>query len=439
MSLSKKIKQRDLYIFKSFSFSLLARIIGLIFTILVTPTILSYLGNEQYAIWSIVISFSGFLAFSDFGLSAGLLNFILKNKNDKIKVKKGIVSTFWFLVIASCVLMLTLSSLSLLINWNNVFNTSNDSVDVQSLIPLIIVLFLFNIPFSIIQKIQFGYLHNHIYHIWEVIQKSTLIITIFAGISFELSLNALLIIYYSIFIIINVLNLIIYRYKNDVFNIVKDTNKNKLDKNIFNSIFKTGVLFLLMNLTYTFGRSTDKVIIGYFGELTEVTNYDILLKPFEIFMVFIMMFTSTLWSAFGDAIYKKDFKWIKNVIRKSLYIILFLSLGITFTMSLYGNFVLELWLGNEYNFEMKYFISLGIWIFILALSNIFSAFLNASNKLVFQIYTFASYAILSIILKPIFITYFSLLEFIYINTICYSLAILIPSVYFIKNKGYENN
>ena len=76
--LINRFGERGAYIAKSFTASFAARIFGLIFSILITPMMLDYLGNENYGLWTVLISFSGFLAFSDFGLSAGLLNFILK-------------------------------------------------------------------------------------------------------------------------------------------------------------------------------------------------------------------------------------------------------------------------------------------------------------------------------------------------------------------------
>ena len=71
-----------------------------------------------------------------------------------------------------------------------------------------------------------------------------------------------------------------------------------------------------MNITFVIGMSTNKIIIAYWGSIDMVTDYDILLKPFEFIMVFVMMFTSSLWPAFGDAIISKDLDWIQKVMNK---------------------------------------------------------------------------------------------------------------------------
>ena len=106
----KTYNKRSKFVIKSFSTSFFARLMGLVFTVLITPILINYLGKEDYGLWSILISFSSFLAFSDFGLGAGLLNFILSNKNDKVKTQVGIFSTFYFLLTTSLLLIILLIS-----------------------------------------------------------------------------------------------------------------------------------------------------------------------------------------------------------------------------------------------------------------------------------------------------------------------------------------
>lgn len=434
----KTNNKRSKFVIKSFSISFFARLMGLVFTVLITPMLINYLGKEDYGLWSILISFSSFLAFSDFGLGAGLLNFILLNKNDKVKTQLGVFSTFYFLLTTSLLLIILLISLSYLINWNDFFNTDYNKTN--NLIRSVIFLFLFNIPFSIIQKIQFGFLENYIFHVWEVVQKIFLIVFIFISVYFELDLINICIGYYLIFILINILNLIYYEVTNKHLKFIELFNKRpQINKDVFSKIFKFGYLFFFMNITFVIGMSTNKIIIAYWGSIDMVTDYDILLKPFEFIMVFVMMFTSSLWPAFGDAIISKDLDWIQKVMNKSILIIIFSVILITTIMVLFGNDILNLWLGNIYIYDYKYFILFGVWTFVLSISNLYSALLNASNYLKFQIITFLSYGIISFFFKVYGLTNFGLFGFILFNTIAYLIAILLPNFFIykrIKNEIY---
>ena len=90
-------------------------------------------------------------------------------------------------------------------------------------------------------------------------------------------------------------------------------------------------------------------------------------------------------------------------------------------------------------FDYKYFILLGVWTFVISIPNVYSAFLNASNYLKFQIITFSFYAIISFFLKVYGLTNFGLIGFILFNTIAYLIAILLPDLLMykkIKNEIY---
>ena len=81
----------------------------------------------------------------------------------------------------------------------------------------------------------------------------------------------------------------------------------------------------------------------------------------------------------------------------------------------------------------------GVWTFVLSISNLYSALLNASNYLKFQIITFLSYGIISFFFKVYGLTNFGLFGFILFNTIAYLIAILLPNFFIykrIKNEIY---
>lgn len=428
-----KLESRNLYILKSFSASFLARIIGLITTVVITPLLLKYLGEEQFGIWSIIIGFSAYLSFADFGLSNGLLNFLLKHKNNSGITKKAISTTFIFLNLTSVFLIILFGILSYYFNWNSFFDTEISSLN--AMFTLVVFIYLANIPLLIIQKIEFAYLHNHVYHFWEVFQKLIIVIGIFVLVKFNFELIWFVIMYYLPVNISNLLNILFYSKTNKALNVSFILFREmKFDKPIFKSIFKIGILFLMMNLTYVLGRSLDKLILGHWGSLEMVTYYEIMLKPFELVLVFIMMLTSTLWSAFGDAIYNNDHKWIGNIIKKSVLIIIGCFFVLILFMYFFGNQILELWLGNLYSFSSNYYLLLGVWTLLLALTNVLGALFNAGNILKFQIITFLAYAIVSVVLKITGLTKYGLMGFIIMNIFAFTFTILVP--WFWKYRKY---
>lgn len=387
---------------------------------------LKYLGEEQFGIWSIIIGFSAYLSFADFGLSNGLLNYLIQNKNNVLRSKKAISTTFIFLNVTSILLIMIIGIISYFFNWNTFFNTSVSGLN--TMFSLVVFIYLANIPLLIIQKIEFAYLHNHIYHFWEVFQKLLIIIGVYILVKVEMGLIWFVVMYYLPVNISNILNILYYPKKNRELNVPLILTKElKFDKSLFRSIFNIGFLFLLLNLTYVFGRGLDKFILGHWGSLEMVTQYEIMLKPFELALVFIMMLTSTLWSAFGDAIHKRDNNWIKRVIKKSYILIIIILSFLTIIMYFHGNVILELWLGEYYVYSSNYYLLLGIWTLLLAITNVLAAFFNAANILKFQIVMFFLYAVVSLISKTIGLVEYGLMGFLIMNIFSFIITILIPS------------
>ncbi|WP_299107794.1 MATE family efflux transporter [uncultured Tenacibaculum sp.] len=435
MKIFERLGNRNKFVLKSFSASFVARVVGLLFTIIATPFLLKELGEEEYGIWSILISLSGYLAFSDLGLGNGLLNFLLQNKEDVSLVKKSIKTTFLFLSIVSTLLILIFGIFTLVFDWETFFSIKKE--DLNLVFFLVITVFCLNIPLAIIQKVQYAFLDNPIYHFWEAIQKILSMVLILVLIYFKKGLIWYVLAFYLPVNIVNIFNIITYQRKNNLIKVLFE--KPLFDKKVFQIIFKTGSLFFLMNLTYLFGRSVDKFLLARVGNLELVTSYDILMRPYEIMIVFVMMLSSSLWSAFGEALQKKDYNWITNILKKGTKLSFILITIFTLILTFLGNYILSIWLGNNYSFSRLYYILLGVWTLFLLVSNILSSFLNAANILKFQIKMFVCYGIVSFIFKYLGINYYDLLGFIIGNIIAFGICILLPSYLKINNFIYDKN
>jgi len=432
-------KDRDRAILYSFSASFAARVVGLISTLIITPLLINYFSSEEFGLWSILTIIAGFIGFVDLGLGYGLMNLLseAKHKSGKDYEKKAIGTTFLFLSITSLILLGLMLGANYFIDWKSFFSISTDklSAEMSFSMYVVIILFFINIPITIIHKIQFAWLDNHVYHFWEVFQKILLIVLIYFCVYYKAPLYYFAVAFYTPFIVSNLINIGFYiRKKEILIDLIKTPIKKCIDKKIFKIIFNTGLMFLFMSLTYNLGRSSDNFIIGKFSSLETVTTYEIIKKPLDIILVFIMMLSSILWPAFGDAIHAKDFKWIKRVFKKSLVGITLFSILFIGLLLPFGNFILELWLGKQYNLPMVLFLVAGLWYFLLSINNVLSSFLSANNILKYQLYMFIAYIIVGIPLKIIGIKYFDLKGLILINCLSFAVTILIPSFILSKQK-----
>lgn len=420
---------RNKFILKAFSASFIARIMGFLSTLIITPLVFSYLNSETFGVWSILIGFTAYLGFADLGLGNGLLNYLIKERaeGNYQRIKIGISSTFMFLTATSLVLFLTFGLIGYLTNWKVLLGSNLDNLNL--IIPIVSSIFLLNIPLAIIQKIEFAWMHNQVFHIWESIQKLIVIILIFLVIHYELPWYYLPVAYFLPANLTNFFNILYYKKLNEeikLFAWIKDASN--FNYKSLKTIIDNGLIFFFMSLAYLFGRSIDKLLLGIFGNLEIVGAFEIISKPFEISLVFIMMLTSTLWPAFGDAIHKKDYIWIKKALMLSISLLVILYTLFIIIMTSLGNDILQIWLNQRFDFSDTIFTTFGFYSFLLAIFNVFAALFNASNILKFQLWIFICFAIISIPLKLLGLTYEGLQGFVLGNLIAFCLAIILPTL-----------
>lgn len=423
----------------SFSSSFIARLAGLLSTIVITPLLVNYFSKETFALWSILILVVGFSGFADLGMGHSLMNHLSKAKynNKKDQEKKLIATTAFFLFISSIFLGLVLFFLSQLVDWNSFFKMDNVSLSNQMTKASYLVIFIFfvNVPFSLVHKIQYAWLDNHIYHLWEIVQKVLTIVFLLMCVYLKLSLSYFVIAFYSPFLIVNALNLLLYSKKRKIISQLFFNGEflNSLDYKIFRIVFNSGALFFLVALFFNLGRSVDSFIIGRYSSLEFVTNFEIIKKPFDLILVFIMMLSSGLWPAFGDAIHSKDYKWIESAVKKSLTVVSIVSfLGLCFLV-IFGNDLLRLWLGGDYSFVLNLFIVVACWYFLLSINNVISSFLGAHNIIKKQILMFLSFMIIGIPLKIFGVQSYNILGLVVATIIVFLITILIPSLIITRN------
>lgn len=422
--------KRNKAIIYSFSTSLIARVMGFAYVVFITPLIVSYFSKEGFGLWSILILVSTFGNFADLGLGHSLMNSLseaIYKKNDN--VIKLISTTFFTLVLSSVLfsIILVVANSFSDINFNIVDQNLKNQKEIA--INFLIVLFFANIPLSVIQKIQYAYLDNHIYHFWEFIQKVITIIGIYVCVKLELKFFYFIICFYCPFIFCNMLNIFFYLNKKKWLFTNFKVFFQKFEFKYLRSLSKSGILFFTMALLFVIGRTSDSYILARFSSLGTVTSFEIIKKPFDLILVFIMMLSAGMWPAYGDAMHSRDFNWIKKVIKKSLFYVTTLGVLSSIFFVLYGNQILSFWLNKNYNFSKVFFLIVGVWYLLLSLNNVISNFLGASNVLKQQVFIYLIYCLIGVPLKIYMATNYQLKDFVLINCLVFLLVILLPTFY----------
>lgn len=352
----------------------------------IVPITIKYLGENQYGIWLTLSSVFMWLGNLDFGIGNGLRNKLAESfaKEDYQSAKKYLSTAYAVFAIGIFFSLLIYLVIHPFINW--VFTLNAGSYDVKSLnnfVLLVFVLFAFQFLLrlltSLINADQKPALNGFI---TLCINVSTLIIVVILYLLTKSSLYLYgFIISLIPFAVLLVASYVLFkrRYRHIA------PSFSYIDFKSSRSLVSLGMQFFIIQIAALIVFATDNLIITHLYDPSKVTVYNIAHKYFFFVTLVFNVFLSPFWSAFTDAFVKKDFDWIRQVIKRLVQIWSFLSAG-TVLMILASDFVYKIWIGSEINIPFSLSVAMGIFMIVSNWNNIFAFFLNGVGKIRLQFY-----------------------------------------------------
>lgn len=376
-----------------------------LFTILIVPLTLKYLGALEYGIWLTLSSLLVWLSYLDFGIGNGLRNKLSEAlANGKNETGKAFVSTAYAVFSLSLlILWIIFFVIYGFINWSKVLNSPGYmNNEIKKLVLVVFVL------------VSLQFLLKLIYSITSAYQKPA----INGFISVTINFSSVLFVYFllktpgkSIFtlgmgtsalpviILISASFFLYIKYFREIAPSLKS-----IKMYYAKGLVSLGLQFFVIQFAGLILFATDNMIIVQIMGPKEVTTYNIAYKYFFYISIIFQMILTPFWSAYTEAYVKGEFEWIKNSIKKIFRIWIILSI-ITVLMLGFSNIVYRLWVGSEIHVPITLSIVMCIFIIISNWNNIFVYFINGTGKIRIQFYSSIFVALINIPLSIYFAKY----------------------------------
>ncbi|MGE5458723.1 MAG: lipopolysaccharide biosynthesis protein [Methanococcaceae archaeon] len=360
---------------------------SIIISFLLVPVTLNYLNPVRYGIWLTLSAIVSWLTFFDIGISNGLRNRFTeakaKNNDDQVKT---LVSTSYVLI---CLIILFLYSLFLIIhpflNWIILLNAPlRMQTEISQLVFIVVTFFSIQFVFKLISTILmadqrpafndlFTFLTNLIslaiiYSLTRISQTGSLL-----NVGVALSASPVL--------VLLIANLLLFNtyYK-------RYTPKLKYVKmECVRDLISLGAKFFIIQIsTVVLFTSSELMITQLFGPL-QVTSFNISYRYFSIIIMLFTIVLTPMWTGFGDAYFRQDTMWIKNIMRKiiKMWVVL---VFITITMIALSPIFFHYWIGDK--IEVSIILCLLVGVFVLLNTGLmpFVYFMNGVGKISLQLY-----------------------------------------------------
>lgn len=407
-------------------------------SIITIPLTVNYLGIERFGLWMTLSSILVILSFVDLGLGTGLINAITRadGQDDRGAAHASISNTFFILFIQTALLITVLVAITPRINWQAVYNLKGSVAISEAGLAsfLLVFIYLLGLPFTVVQKTHDGYQEGYINHIFQIFGSVLTVVMVVIVIHIQLGLPWLVIAFAGVPRFALLANFSLhFLYQRPWLR----PTINIINFGIIKDLFRVGWVFFLLNLFTMIGFNADNIIISNILGASAVAEYAIVQKMAYIAILY-WTFLQALWPAYGEALARRDYAWVKKTIYRSIWLSSIGGLVLGGFLYFFGQEIVELWIGSTIIPGKTLLLGFSIFIIINGFVGIIASVINSSTFVIRQLLPFTVATIVSLIIKIFIVTHYGASYVIWGTSIGYSIFYIIPCVFIIKRNVWNN-
>lgn len=379
--------------------------IAMLASFLAIPIMIRYLGQEQFGVWSTLLTVMSWIVFFDLGVGNGLRNKVAEAlaRNDQAEAANYIASGYSLIGLIALVLWALVTGVSFFVPWQAVFNTQAITETTLRLTVQVAVFFIvFNFWIGLIGSLLGAVQKTSMAAMGQLISNVLALMFVFVLAKTTQANITYLALAYGISLVAANLMLSIWFYQRHR----ELRPKASLDKIHIRPLLAIGLKFFTIQIAVLVIFATDKILITQLFGPQHVAQYEVIFKLFSVITFAHALISAPLWSAYTDAYHRGNMLWIKRMLRKQLVIFG----GVVMSVMLMGFIaqpLIAIWIGHEIVVSMPLVIAIGVFVLISAWNNIYAMFVNGIGDVKIQLYTSVIAMFLNIPLSVFFVKYLS--------------------------------
>lgn len=388
---------RSLAIKKNIIGSLFLKCISILISLQVVPLTINYINPTRYGIWLTLSSIIAWLSYFDLGFGHGFRNRFAeaKAKGDLKLAKEYVSTTYAVLFILFSVILMIAIVVNQYLDWGSILNIDKAYNDELRLVFGILACFfcmnfvagIFTTMLTADQKPALTSLIQTSGQVLAfvciyVLTKTTSGNLTYLAFAFS-GIPCFLLIIVSIIVFSG------KKYKNVApsFNCIRFALTRK--------ILGLGGQFFIIMISMLFIFQFINIILSRVEGPEAVTQYNIAYKYFNVLNMISLIVLAPFWSAFTDAYVKKDFGWMRAMVRK-LEKMWLLCIPVLAIMLLLSDKIYGWWIGNSVQIPFTLSLCLAVYSLFNIAGSIYMYMINGTSKVRLQLIVYVSFALISI-------------------------------------------
>jgi O-antigen/teichoic acid export membrane protein len=405
--------------FKQFSGTTVIKGLSIVISIIYVPLVLGFLDQEKYGIWVTLTTIVNWIKVLDIGMGGGMRNKLSEAIALKHHQKGRIyISTTYGIIGGVFILVLIVFYfVNPILDWQGILNSS--IISQPELIHLTTISVTFIVLGFVLQPVTLVYLAHGDSATGGIIQliiSSVSLLFIWLASLFADKGNLILLAWIVTGIPVLVYLLVsVYTYFSKFPHFMPSFKLIKIRES--GNLIRLSLQFFVSSITFMIIYGSVPFVIAHLFSPNVVTQFNIANSIFNLPIMFISLLTAPSLPLVTLAYAKKDFTWIRSMLRKLNKLSWIIVAGTT-VMIVLSPFIYHIWIGDKVAIPFILSASIGIYAIINVLQIPYSTFTNGTGKI--KILT-----ILSPISIVIFITFSILLSKLFNNVIGVAMALSI--------------
>lgn len=380
--------ERSIKIKRNIFYSFFFKSVDALVYFLIVPATLGFLDKYSYGIWLTLNSILLWINTFDAGLGNGMRNCLTVSlaKEDFEKSRIYISTTYFLLLMISCVVFVLFLLACHFIDWYSLLNVN--AAVIPNLNEVIIFSFLFfclSFVFKLIGNIYMA-LQLPAVNFFFMGAGHLLSLLIILALRFICSHGDLLCvgIAYSASpcVVYFIGSLITFGF---LYKHLRPSLKFIKVKDNSNELLNVGVNFFVIQISVLIIVSMSNVVISHMFGPDNVTPFNIANRYMGIVLMALNIVVTPIWSAVTDAKARGDEEWIKKSVLKVRKVSVLFGL-VMLIMLFVSPFVYEIWIGDSVNIPFKLTALMFVYVFIQVWSTSQSYILNGLTIMRIQLY-----------------------------------------------------
>jgi O-antigen/teichoic acid export membrane protein len=299
--------------------SLGSQALGVAVTFLSVPLTIGYLGQERYGVWVTIGSLLAWFQLTDFGLGNGLTNAITTAAGqDRIDlVRKHVSNGMVALTAISASVGVVLLIVWPWIDWNGIFGVAGAEARAETGAAVAVAFFLYlaQYPLALTTKIYLAFQEGRIANYWAMSGTVLRLAALVAVTRTQGGLVLLVLALSGTQLLVSAANTLwlFTRHRPETAPRLRD-----VDLRGMRSLAALSGQFFLIQVMALVTFQTDNLVISHYLGASQVPQYSLTYSLFNYTTLPQTLLFGYMWSAYSEAIARRDIDWVRRAFHRSL-------------------------------------------------------------------------------------------------------------------------